>query len=96
MESVDIFRERVLTRAQEGGTRWVGLEELKEAMATVEQPRGGPKEAQPPSALVTFDEGPSAVTTQQALEAVTPRRVRKRKRRRRKGKRGDDSTNTGE
>ncbi len=96
VESVDIFRERVLTRAQEGGTRWVGLEELKEAMATVEQPRGGPKEAQPPSALVIFDEGPSAVTTQQALEAVTPRRVRKRKRRRRKGKRGDDSTNTGE
>jgi len=79
VESIDIFRERLLLRAEDGTTRSIALVDLKRELDAGDTPE--PAEPAPPAALVTFDEGISAVTTEQALDAVTPRRGRRRRRR---------------
>ncbi len=83
VQAVDIFRDRVLLRAEDGTTRTLALADLKRDVAA----GGGDGEvrepARPPSGLVTFDEGEATVTTEQAVDAVSPG-----KRRRRRGRRG--------
>ncbi len=78
--AVDIFRERILLRTSDGASRSLTLAELKQEVATAEGPGEQPA-ARPPSGLVTFDEGEMALTTEQAAEAVTPLKPRRRKRR---------------
>ena len=93
VEYVDIFRERLTLRAADGTTRTIALVELKQEIATSEPPPA--PEPTPPSTLTTFDEGPSTVSTEQAVDAVTPRRHRRRRRRggrRRGGPGGPDSS----
>lgn len=83
VQAVDIFRERVFLRAEDGSTRTVALVELKQ---DVVGPDGQPEASAPPrapSGLVSFDEGDAAVNAEQAVDAVSPR-----KRRRRRGRRG--------
>jgi hypothetical protein len=87
VQAVDIFRERVLLRAADGSVQVVPLAELKAEVATLAgEPR--PAEPAPPSSLVTFDEGPTVVTTERAAEAVSPHRKSRRRRRRRKDRGG--------
>lgn len=85
VQAVDIFRERVLLRAADGTVQSYALEELKAEIAalTEELP---PAEPAPPSSLVTFDEGPTTVTSEAAAEAVSPSRTRRRRRHRRGGR----------
>jgi cell fate regulator YaaT (PSP1 superfamily) len=93
--AVDIFRERILLKAQDGSTRAIGLAELKQEVeaAGPTQARETPK---PPSALVTFDEGQAHITPEQAADAVTPRKRRRRKRRgRRRGRGGKQKPDGG-
>jgi len=86
VQAVDIFRERVLLRGADGTSRTVSLHELKQEMA--ETPTApAPKTAAPPSQLVTFDEGPLGVSTEDAVRSLTPG-PRPPKRRRRRGRRG--------
>ena len=87
VQAVDIFRERVLLRAADGSTLAVPLADLKAELATLTGELQ-PAEAAPPSSLVTFDEGPTAVTPERAAEAVSPQRKSRRRRRRRKDRRG--------
>ncbi len=88
VEAVDIFRERVLLKNEDGSFRSVSLVELKEEIAAPERPPESP--AKPPSGLVTFDTKDEPVTTEQAVDAITPPR-RKRRRRRRRGRGGGGS-----
>ena len=90
IQAVDIFRERVLLRSEDGALRTTMLADLKEEVARY-------KEAHPtdaarpevPSALGTFDEGSAVVTEEGAVDAVTPpRRQLQKGRRRRRGSRG--------
>ena len=84
--SVDILRERLLLRAEDGSTRVVGLQDIKEEVKSVGR-RQEKKQAKPPSALVSFDEGNEKITTEGAVEAVTSgKRRRKRRRGRRKSR----------
>ena len=83
VDAVDIFRDRVLLRSEEEGSRTVTLEELKREVGGVEpaQPaprvRGaGPDAPQPDRTEVTTDD---------AVQAVTPRKRRRRRPRRRGG-----------
>jgi cell fate regulator YaaT (PSP1 superfamily) len=96
--SVDIFRERVLLMAADRSTRPLTLAELKEDVARAEVPPQR-REVRPPSSLVTFDEGVSSPTTEQAIDTVSPRKRRRRRGRRRgRGKRDDgrgDDTHDG-
>ncbi len=87
VQAVDIFRERVLLKGADGSVKAFPLAELKAELATLAgEPQ--PAEPPPPSSLVTFDEGPTAVTTERAAEAVSPRRKSRRRRRRRKDRGG--------
>ena len=83
--AVDIFRERVLLKSEDGSTRVAMLTDLKQEI----QAAGGvfepEKPAKAPSALTTFDEGDQPITTEAAVAAVTPRP--KGPRRRRRGRR---------
>jgi len=91
VEAVDIFRERVLLKSEDGAFRSITLVELAEEAAT---PTHAPAQAvQPPSSLVTFDAKDEPVTTSQAVESVAPRR-RKRRRKRRGGGRRRPTTDT--
>jgi cell fate regulator YaaT (PSP1 superfamily) len=81
--SVDILRERLLLRAEGGTTRAVPLTELRDEVESLKG-RKAEQRAKPPSTLVSFDEGDEKITTEEAVEAVTPR---KRRRRRRRGRR---------
>jgi len=84
VQAVDIFRERVLLRAEDGTLRTVMLADLKEEVELHKEQR--PVDGvQPdvPSALASFDEGSVTVTDEDAADAVTPRR-----RSRRRGRRG--------
>jgi cell fate regulator YaaT (PSP1 superfamily) len=83
VRAVDIFRERILLQADDGSTRAVLLHELRDEVAATGGPTR-PVEAAPPADLMTFDEGESAVTTENAVEAVRISRKRKRRRRRRR------------
>jgi len=87
VQAVDIFRERVLLRGTDGSVRAFPLVELKAELASL---AGEPQPAQPapPSSLVTFDEGPTAVTSERAAEAVSPPRKKRRRRPRRKDRGG--------
>ena len=85
VQSVDIFRERIQLRADDGSLRVLLLHDLKRETAT--QPT---KEAEvaPPSTLTTFDERDDAITAQDATDAVNLGRKRRRRRRGRRRGRG--------
>ncbi len=90
--SVDILRERVLLRADDGTTRVATLAELKSETQSLDTTTRE-KPTKPPSTLVSFDEGNEVITDEEAAKAVTPR---KRKRRNRRGRRrGRKSKNNG-
>ena len=93
VEAVDIFRERVLLKAEDGAFRSVALAELHEEVAA---PDHAPtKVVQPPSSLVTFDAKDEPVTTEQAVESVAPPPpLRRRKRRRKRGRQRKNSNDT--
>jgi hypothetical protein len=91
--SVDILRERLLLRAEDGSTRIAMLQDLKDEVGSLE-PKKPKEEVKPPSALVSFDEGNEKITTEEAVDAVTPgkRRRRWRRGRRRKRKNQNDES----
>ena len=90
--AVDIFREQVLLRAEDGSTRNTTLTELKQDVASVEGTTDQPPK--PPSALVAFEEAHPKITAEDAAEAVAPRKRKRRKRRgRRRGGGGSDREN---
>ena len=62
------------------------LQDLKDEVGSLERKKPE-KEANPPSALVSFDEGNEKITTEEAVEAVTPGKRRRRWRRGRRRKR---------
>ena len=76
------------------------LQDLKDEVGSLE-PKKPTEDAKPPSGLVSFDEGNEKITTEEAVEAVTPGKRRRRWRRGRRRKRknkgneqqspGDDS-----
>lgn len=89
VQAVDIFRERVLLRAEDGTVRTVMLADLKQEVELQKEQR--PVDSvQPdvPSALASFDEGPVNVTDEDAADAVTPQRRSRRRDRRRRGRGG--------
>jgi cell fate regulator YaaT (PSP1 superfamily) len=83
VQAVDIFRERILLRGEDGTTRTVTLAELKTEMAEAGPLR--PPATPPPGGLVTFDEGPllppEEVAASLSPGASAPRRRRRRGRR---------------
>jgi len=83
--SVNIIRERLLLRSEDGTTRTVALQALRDEVNSLKG-RKAEQSNKPPSALVSFDEGDKQITTAEAVEAVTPR---KRRRKRRRGRRKD-------
>ena len=87
VQAVDIFRERVLLKAADGTIHTCALDELKSEIAAL-SPEPEAAEPLPPSSLITFDEGPIAVSSENAAEAVSPPRKRRRRRRRRRGRGG--------
>jgi len=94
--SVDILRERLLLRAEDGTTRIAMLQELKDEVGSLDRKK--PKQpVKPPSALVSFDEGNENITPEEAAEAVSPgkRRRWKRGRRRKKKNQGDGPKSPG-
>jgi cell fate regulator YaaT (PSP1 superfamily) len=95
VQSVDIFRERVLLRSEDNTLRTLMLSELKEEVAAHQQPPAGPEEPKVPAALATFDEGPTQLTEEDAAAAVSPTRRPRRKRRRGRGRHKKD-TNEGD
>ncbi|MBI4500317.1 MAG: hypothetical protein HY700_04070 [Gemmatimonadetes bacterium] len=100
--AVDIFRERVLLRAEDGTSRALTLPELRQETQVAGAPAEVEKEPQAPSPLASFDERDAAVTTEVAVDAVSPRpegprrrrRGRRRNRRNRQG-RPDESPEAG-
>jgi hypothetical protein len=90
VQAVDLFRERVLLRAEDGSTRSLTLGELR--LEASESP-GTPESAEirPPSALAAFDEGDTPLTPERAADAVTPAPRRRRRRGRRGGGPRSDS-----
>jgi cell fate regulator YaaT (PSP1 superfamily) len=93
VEAVDIFRERILLRTEDGSTRTVVLVELKREVKAIEP---APPAETPPSALAAFDETASPTTTAEFAAAVSPEPKRRRRRRRRSRKRRRDSTSSEE
>ncbi len=95
VQAVDIFRERVLLRSEDDTLRTLMLSDLKREVTDHQQSvPSEPQEPRVPSALATFDEGPTAVTEEDAADAVTPsRRPRHRKRRRGRGRRDKNQPN---
>ena len=96
VEAIDIFRERVLLKAEDGTRRSVTLTDLKAEVAAPDRP--AQDDAHPPSSLVTFDAGDTAVTTEEAVKAVSPPKRRGKHRSRRRGpghEQSEDSRNDG-
>ncbi|UCD24134.1 MAG: hypothetical protein JSW51_14085 [Gemmatimonadota bacterium] len=90
--AVDIFRERVLLRAEDGTTRSTTLSELKQEVTSSEHVVD--RTPKPPSTLVAFEDTHPTITPEEAAEAVTPRKRKRRKRRgRRRGRGGPDRGN---
>lgn len=91
VESIDIFHDRIVLKAEDDAVRTVTLAELKSDVAGVE-PR--------PAAKAPASEPPSdrpdrtTVTTDDAVQAVTPRKRRRRRPRRRRGGRNDGGGGT--
>ena len=83
VDAVDIFRDRVMLKAEDGSVRAVTLPELKSEVASPDAPPVAPK-PEPERPEPPAQESDAKVTTQDAVEAVTPRK----RRRRRRGKRG--------
>jgi cell fate regulator YaaT (PSP1 superfamily) len=81
VEAVDIFRDRVLLKAEDASVRTLTLDQLKQEVASPE-PQATPPE-RPAAEATPQPEGDTTVTTQDAVEAVTPRKRRKRRRGRR-------------
>jgi cell fate regulator YaaT (PSP1 superfamily) len=96
VQSVDIFRERVLLRSEDNTLRILMLSELKEEVAAQPQPTPSPEEPRVPAALATFDEGPTQLTEEDAAAAVSPTPQRRRKRRRGRGRHKKKDTNKGD
>jgi cell fate regulator YaaT (PSP1 superfamily) len=94
VEAVDIFRDRVLLKSEDQGSRTVTLEELKREV-------GGAEPAPAPRSRGASPDAPqpdrTAVTTDDAVQAVTPRKRRRRRPRRRGGRRprDDDAPDSG-
>jgi cell fate regulator YaaT (PSP1 superfamily) len=88
VQSVDIFRERVLLRAEDGSTRTAALADLRTEL--VESPPVPPPAPAPPAQLVTFDEGALTVSPEDALASLAPSPGPRRRRRR--GRRGSGKT----
>ncbi|HET7038654.1 MAG TPA: regulatory iron-sulfur-containing complex subunit RicT [Gemmatimonadales bacterium] len=88
VQAVDIFRERILLRAESGSVRTVSLADLKVELAEAPPPPAPP--TPPPAQLVTFDEGPLTVSAEDALASMDPQRPARRRRRR--GRRGSGKT----
>jgi cell fate regulator YaaT (PSP1 superfamily) len=86
VSAVDIFRDRVTLEAEDRSTRSVTLIELKEE---VRQPEPKPQPESKVEATAPTEPVPdkTEVTTEDAVQAVTPRK-RRRRRRRRGGGRG--------
>ncbi len=88
VQAIDIFRELILLRGEDGTTRSVPLSVLKQAVRTT--PRAPRAEApSPPGSLITFDEGQAPVAPEQTAEAAGPPKGRRRRRRRRRRGKGD-------
>jgi cell fate regulator YaaT (PSP1 superfamily) len=85
VQAVDIFRERVLLKAADGTVHACALAELKSEIAAL-SPEPEAAQPVPPSSLITFDEGPLALSSDAAAEAVSPPRKRRRRRRRRRSR----------
>lgn len=92
--AVDIFRDRVLLRAEDGTNRALALADLKQEVAAASGEPEAAAAPPPPSGLVTFDEGEAAVTTEQAVDAVSPRKRRRRRGRRGRSRRRDRDADT--
>jgi cell fate regulator YaaT (PSP1 superfamily) len=89
VEAVDIFRERVLLRAEDGSLRTALLTDLKSEVAPGETllPHELEPEPAPPPELATFDAPDQQITPDVAIDAVTPPRRRRRRRTRRRRER---------
>jgi cell fate regulator YaaT (PSP1 superfamily) len=103
VEAIDIFRDRVVLKAEDQSTRIVSLRELR---TEVGAPETGPAPATEAKERKQ-ERGPdipvpdrTTVTTEAAVEAVTPRKRRRRRRPRRRGSDGlpphDDNAGSGE
>jgi hypothetical protein len=84
VSAIDIFRDRVTLEAEDRSTRTLSLAELKEEVRHPEAPPPPKPEAEKPDAPVPDR---TEITTDDAVQAVAPRK-RKRRRRRRGGGRG--------
>jgi cell fate regulator YaaT (PSP1 superfamily) len=100
VEAVDIFRDRVMLRAEDQTSRSVRLEDLKQEVAPPEaespaRPRREPRAEKPPKGQQKAD---PSLTTERVVEAVSPKKRRRRRRRRGSGNRPQQpkSPETGE
>jgi cell fate regulator YaaT (PSP1 superfamily) len=99
VEAIDIFRDRVLLKSEAQETRTVLLHELKQEVAGAEAPVPPPRSRErkaPPEP----QKADPALTTEQAVEAVSPRKRKRKRRRRRRGSGGprpprNDGSNSG-
>jgi cell fate regulator YaaT (PSP1 superfamily) len=80
VDAIDIFSERVLLKAEDGSTRVLTLVELKQEVAGPDRAAQEPAPKEPGGEPDTDPK----LTTQDAVEAVTPKRRRRRGRKKRK------------
>ncbi len=92
VETIDIFRDWVVLKAEDQTLRTLTLAELKSEVAGV-----APKPAERTRDTAPDPPRPDGreVTTDDAVQAVTPRKRRRRRPRRRRGGRPDSGGNTG-
>jgi len=99
VEAIDIFRDRVLLKSEDQETRTVQLQELKQEVtgAEAQAPQPRPKERKAPKEPQKAD---PTLTTEQVVQAVSPRKRKRKRRRRRRGSAGprppqNDGSNSG-
>jgi cell fate regulator YaaT (PSP1 superfamily) len=92
VETIDIFRDRVVLKAEDQTLRTLTLAELKSEVAGV-APK--PAERTRDAAPDTPQPDRTEVTTDHAVQAVTPRKRRRRRPRRRRGGRPDSGGSSG-
>jgi len=99
VDAIDIFRDRVLLKSEDQETRTVRLEELRQEVTGAETPlpQPRPKERKAPKEPQKAD---PTLTTEQAVQAVSPRKRKRKRRRRRRGSGGppppqNDGPNSG-
>jgi cell fate regulator YaaT (PSP1 superfamily) len=90
VQAVDIFRERILLRSEDGTTRSVALDDLRTELAESPPVPMAAEPPPPPAQLVTFDEGAVTVSPEDALASLAPSPGPRRRRRR--GRRGSGKT----